>query len=238
MKCTETRGPWKNFPPVFIFSPLGTAQNHECYEKAKKESDHYSALRLVKDIVNDIKLEELRKKVNFAKPLVVPVQAEEEFGVNRIPAAFAYYVATRLGFEPCDDILMVNKPMRTGKSAFYRLVHYPIFTGNVLPGQQYIIADDTLVMGGTLTSLRGFIENNGGTVIQAIALTGHPGAALLNIKDNMLKAIYDKHGEELNEWWKTEIGFGIDKLTQGEAGHIKKAPNADEIRNRIAQSRS
>lgn len=114
---------------------------------------------------------------------------------------------------------------------------YPIFTGKVLSKQQYIIADDTLAMGGTLASLRGFIENNGGNVILSVALTGHSGAASLNIKEEMLRAIYNKHGEELNEWWKTEIGFGIDKLTQGEAGHIKKAPNVEEIRNRIAKNR-
>ncbi|MCI5138140.1 MAG: hypothetical protein D3922_06930 [Candidatus Electrothrix sp. AR1] len=116
---TETRVPWNDFPPVFIFAPLYTAQNHEFYEKAKKESDFYSALQLVKDIVNDSKLDELKRKVQYDKPLVVPVQAEEEFGVNMIPAAFAFHVARMLGLAaPCDDILMANMPMRTGKSAF------------------------------------------------------------------------------------------------------------------------
>ncbi len=230
---TETRVPWNDFPPVFIFSPLYTAQNHEFYEKAKKESGFYSALQLVKNIVSDSKLNELKRKVSSSNPLVVPVQAQEEFGLNMIPAAFAFHVANMLGLDVCDDIFMANMPMRTGKSAFYRLLHYPVFTGKVNSGQQYIIADDTLVMGGTLTSLRGYIENEGGTVIQAIALTGLDAAASLNIKDNMLKAIYDKHGEELNEWWKTKIGFAIDKLTQGEAEHLKKAPNVEEIRTRI-----
>lgn len=237
LRLTETRVPWNDFPPVFIFSFLGTAKRHECYSKAKKASDAYSAIRLVNDIVGNDKLEELKNIIGLQKPLVVPVQAKEEFGVNKIPAALAYYAGTRLGFELCEDILMANMPMRTDKNAFYRLSQYPIFTGDVIEGQRYIITDDTLATGGTLASLRGFIENNGGTVIQAIALTGHPGAASLNIKDSMLRAIYDKHGEELNEWWKTEIGFGIDKLTQGEAGHIKKAPNVDEIRTRIAENR-
>jgi hypothetical protein len=57
------------------------------------------------------------------------------------------------------------------------------------------------------------------------------------ISDKMLKALFDKHGEALDEWWKSEIGFGIDKLTQGEAGHLKATPTIDEIRNRIAQGR-
>ncbi len=100
-----------------------------------------------------------------------------------------------------------------------------------------MIVDDTLSMGGTFASLRGYIENKGGHVILAIALTGHPSAASINIKEPMLRAISQKHGEDLNDWWKTEIGFGLDKLTQGEAGHIKKAPSIDEIRSRIFAER-
>lgn len=104
-------------------------------------------------------------------------------------------------------------------------------------GRNYAILDDTLSMGGTLASLRGYIENKGGNVILAIALTGRDGAASLNIKEAMLTAILNKHGDELDEWWKTEIGFGVDKLTQGEAGHLKKAPSIEEIRNRITANR-
>lgn len=92
-------------------------------------------------------------------------------------------------------------------------------------------------MGGTLASLRGYIENKGGQVILAVALTGFDGAASLKISDAMLTAIQNKHGEQLNEWWKSEVGFGVDKLTQGEAGHLKKAPSIEEIRNRILEDR-
>ena len=37
-----------------------------------------------------------------------------------------------------------------------------------------------------------------------------PTACKLHLSDKMLTALYDKHGDELNEWWKNEIGFGID----------------------------
>lgn len=97
LKRTETRVPWNDFPPVFIFSFIGTAKKHECYEKAKKESDAHSAIRLVDNIIDDGKLEELRRIIEPQEALVVPVHAQEEFGVNKIPTALAYYVATRLG---------------------------------------------------------------------------------------------------------------------------------------------
>ncbi|QPT43587.1 hypothetical protein I6G26_00410 (plasmid) [Moraxella nonliquefaciens] len=42
----------------------------------------------------------------------------------------------------------------------------------------------------------------------------------------MLKSIEQKDG--LNEYWREEFGFGLDKLTQQEAGHLKK-PTLEQI---------
>jgi len=237
LKKEETRVAWADFPPVFIFCPLGSAKEHKRYNEAKKNGNNDAALQLVKDIVPQDKLEELRGIIGGSRALILPVHAIEEFGTNKIPAAFAYYLAVNLGLELCDDIVQANKPQRTDKGAFYRLSQYPFFDGDVQQGQKYVILDDTVAMGGTLASLRGYIENKGGHVMLAVALTGHDGAASLNIKEVMLKAIQDKHGDELDEWWKCEVGFGVDKLTQGEAGHLKKAPSVEEIRNRILEDR-
>ncbi|MCU4676401.1 phosphoribosyltransferase [Catenovulum sp. 2E275] len=233
----ETRVAWNDFPPVFILSPLGTAKNHSDYDDAKKNGDNSAALRLVKDIVPKNKLKDLKERLGSSTALILPVHAIEEFGTNKIPAALAYYLSVKLELKFCGDIVQANKPQRTDKGAFYRLSQYPFFDGDVQPGADYVILDDTLSMGGTFASLRGYIENKGGNVILAVALTGHEGAALLNIKEAMLKNIRDKHGDELDEWWRKEVGFGVDKLTQGEAGHLKKAPNVEEIRNRIIEER-
>lgn len=232
----ETRVAWNDFPPVFILCPLGTAKNHTNYDEAKKNGDNNAALKLIKDIVPLDKIDELKEFIGVSAPLILPVHAIEEFGTNKIPAALAYYLSVKLGYELCSDIVQANKPQRTDKGAFYRLSQYPFFDGYVQKGRDYVILDDTVSMGGTLASLRGYIENKGGNVLLAIALTGHDGAALLNIKDAMLRNLYNKHGDELDEWWKKEVGFGVDKLTQGEAGHLKK-PSFEEIRNRIVEGR-
>lgn len=237
LKKEETRVAWDNFPPVFILCPLGTAKNDPNYERAKRKGDNNAALQLVKAIVPPEKINELRVIIGSYNPLILPVHAIEEFGTNKIPAALAYYISAQLKLDRCSDIVQANKPQRTDKGAFYRLSQYPFFDGDVQKGRNYVILDDTLSMGGTLASLRGYIENKGGHVILAIALTGHDGAAFLNIKEAMLTAIRNKHGDELDEWWKTEVGFGVDKLTQGEAGHLKKAPSIEEIRSRITADR-
>ena len=41
----------------------------------------------------------------------------------------------------------------------------------------------------------------------------------------------------MDEYWKQEFGYGIDQLTQGEAGHLKAAQSVDAIRDRIAAAR-
>ena len=41
----------------------------------------------------------------------------------------------------------------------------------------------------------------------------------------------------MDEYWKQEFGYGIDQLTQGEAGHLKNAQSVDAIRDRIAAAR-
>lgn len=115
LKKEETRVAWADFPPVFIFCPLGSAKEHERYDDAKKHGNNDAALQLVKDIVPKNKLEELRGIIGDSNAFILPVHAIEEFGTNKIPAAFAYYLAVNLNLELCGDIVQANKPQRTDK---------------------------------------------------------------------------------------------------------------------------
>jgi hypothetical protein len=146
-------------------------------------------------------------------------------------------LAKRLQLAVSTDIIQINKPCRTGKGAYYRLANYPVFEGPVEIGKDYLILDDTLAMGGTFASLRGYLDSQGGRVILATALTGHSGATNLAITAHLLRKIREKHGNELDLWWKEQFGFGLDTLTQGEAGHLAKAPDFDTLRERLTQAR-
>ena len=109
--------------------------------------------------------------------------------------------------------------------------------GNKQAGQNYLVVDDTLTMGGTIASLRGYVENHGGKVVAALVMTAHEGAVDLAVKAKMLAGIAEKHGPMMNEFWQETFGYGIDKLTQGEAGHLRAAPTVDAIRDRITAAR-
>ena len=42
---------------------------------------------------------------------------------------------------------------------------------------------------------------------------------------------------KMNQFWQETLGYGIDKLTQGEAGHLRAAASVDAIRDRIIAAR-
>ena len=52
-----------------------------------------------------------------------------------------------------------------------------------------------------------------------------------------LESNENKHGPSMNQFWQENFGYGIDKLTQSEAGHLKRAASVDEIRDRLVKAR-
>jgi hypothetical protein len=73
----------------------------------------------------------------------------------------------------------------------------------------------------------------GGTVLGATALTGKGHSARLSQNEGDMHELREKHGTELEAWWKDTFGFGYDCLTHAEAGYLLRTPTADRIRNRI-----
>lgn len=231
------RAPWGDFPKVVRNGDLGSLTNEPEYQAAK-QGDAEAALNLVERLISDDTVAQLKTLIGDEKPRIVPVLAVEAAGNNKIPAMMAVVLADRLGLEVETDIVQREKVARTGAGADHRLAFNPTFEGKVIPGQKYIVVDDTLTMGGTIASLRGYIENNGGKVMAASVMTAHEGALDLAVKPKMLSGINEKHGPAMDAFWKETFGYGIDRLTQGEAGHLRAAPSVDAIRDRIAAARN
>lgn len=223
-------------PDVDIATPLGTLKAHPDYAAAKG-GDVEAAYRLVKASLPDSYIEGLKAKLGDRKPTVVPVHAEEATGKNEIPRAFAEVLGARLGLPVDTDIIQSDRAMHTGKGAFHRLAFHATFDGPVEKGGHYLIADDTVTMGGTLSNLRGHIEANGGHVDGILALSGHPNSSKIGLSAETLLKLKAKYGEGLDKYLQHEFGFGTDALTEGEAGHVLKAGSLDTVRDRIAQAR-
>lgn len=234
---TPRRAPWNgDFPRAVFAAPLGSADKHSDYIAAKS-GDIESAKRLVDEVVSADALDRVGTLIGDKTPVVVPVIAEEASGANRIPAAYAAKIAKRFGLRIDPAIVQTVRAYHTGANADHRLANHAAFDGVVEAGQDYLIVDDTMTMGGTLAGLRGHIEANGGQVIGATTLTGFGGEGQLALTEKMRQDLWQKHGEPLNDFLQQEFGFGIDGLTQGEAGHYRKAVSLEAIRDRIAAAR-
>ena len=230
------RAPWGDFPPVIRNGDLHASKKEPEYQAAKA-GNMPAAINLVERLLTDDTLEKIRRQIKDSKPLVLPVLAVESSGNNKIPLAMAKVLAKRLNLEVESNIVQSERVGRTGTDANHRLAFNPSFEGEVKTGQAYLIIDDTLLMGGTIASLRGYIENRGGRVVGASVMDAQEGAVDIAVKPKMLAAIENKHGPSMNQFWQENFGYGIDKLTQSEAGHLRRAASVDEIRDRLAKAR-
>ena len=230
------RAPWGDFPPVIRNGDLHASKKEPEYQAAKAGNTP-AAFNLVERLLTDDTVEKIRRRIRDSKPLVLPVLAVETSGNNKIPLAMAKVLARRLNLEVESNIVQSERVGRTGTDANHRLAFNPSFEGEVKTGQAYLIIDDTLLMGGTIASLRGYIENRGGRVVGVSVMDAQEGAVDIAVKPKMLAAIENKHGPSMNQFWQENFGYGIDKLTQSEAGHLRRAASVDEIRDRLVKAR-
>ncbi|MGD9825118.1 LPD38 domain-containing protein, partial [Desulfobacter sp.] len=235
--------PWpENFPNVVVHTaankvaPNQKGQGGHPDHKAAKAGDVDAANRLVFDLVKPEKVLELKKQ--FPDAMVVPVHAEEEAGKNKIPRALARAYGEIAGFKVDLGIVQTNKSGHTKKDAAERIISRAEFDGDVNPGQEYIILDDIITTGETLSELRHYIENNGGKVVAASTLGYSKYSTVLAVKQDSLKKIQDKFNvKELEDVLKEfNIAGNIQALTNSEAKYILSFRAVDAFRNRILEA--
>jgi hypothetical protein len=229
------RKPLFDFPDVVIHGGETAVKKHPLYEAAKT-GDAEAASDLINDTFNPDAIEALKALLHGRKPILISAHAMEGEGVNAIPETFAEKLAEKLGLEVGGGIVQTNIVGHTGSDGFGRLARQPLFDGDVTEGKEYLIVDDFIGMGGTIANLKGYIELKGGVVIGATALTGKPYSAKIAPDRNLLQELRDKHGKELEDWWKERFAHTFDCLTQSEARYILKTENADRVRNKIAEA--
>ncbi len=234
-----SRRGWGDFPDAVLGNSNGAAQAHPDYAAAKA-GDDAAALKLARDMVAPEYVKAIRDALPAgAKPTIVPVMAREASGNNRIPLMVGRVLAAKLGFPLADNIVQSKKVSRGGSDGFHRLANAPTFDGRVVKGREYLILDDTLAQGGTLAELKTHIEDNGGKVVLASALTGKQYSAKMAISPERLAKLRDKFGS-IENWWREQFGHGFEGFTESEGRfltELKGSPTAEQIRDRVAAAR-
>ncbi|NQU10332.1 DNA mismatch repair protein MutS, partial [bacterium] len=231
------RVPWGDFPEVIVSGDLQVAKTHPDYPAAKA-GDADAAYRFVRAILEEEAVAVLRRLVAGRRPVLVAAHAVEAEGRrNAIPEMYAKVLADRLGLPVDDEIVQSNVVQHTGAGAFHRIAYQPVFEGAIESGQDFLLVDDNVAVGGTLANLRGYIETHGGRVIGATTLTESGPSGRVAVRPETLQALRAKHGDDLETWWRKQFGHGLDCLTESEARHLLKAPDVDAIRGRVAAAR-
>lgn len=228
------RSPWgKDFPEVILHGRLADATSHPDYAAAKG-GDDAAARRLVSDVLSPDAIRQLKKVIGNREAIALGVHAEEAVSRNAIPQAMADVLGKVLGIDVSVDIVQAAKVGRTAQDGFGRLANQPGFDGPVRNDKPYLIMDDTLTQGGTLANLKGYIENRGGEVIAATALTGKQYSAKIAIDSSTLEQLRDHYdGTGLEAWWHNRFGYGFDSLTESEGRYLLRAKDADKVRDRV-----
>ena len=234
------RGWDADFPDVVTAHRPGRLSGHADYAAAKA-GDDTAALRVARDVITPEFVEDVRAALpEGSKPLVVAVQSQEATGNNRIPRMAAEVLAQRLGLQVSEDIVQGAKVNRSGGDALHRLANQPPFTGRVEKGRDYVLIDDTLTQGGTLAQLKTHIEDNGGKVVLATALTGKDYSRRIALNTQSLADVRERFGS-IEPWWRDQFGYGFEGLTESEARTIltldKGRLDADALRDRVAAGR-
>jgi adenine/guanine phosphoribosyltransferase-like PRPP-binding protein len=222
-------------PPAAIAGELAYSHNHVDYEAAKA-GDTDAAIRLAQDLVTPEYADKVRTLIGDEKPVLVPVAAIEATGKNKIPAAVAHALAAQLGLTVDDEIVQSRKVGRGGMDGLDRVFTQPEFDGEVKPGQKYLLVDDTLTQGGTFAALASHIEQGGGQVIGATALTGKAYSATITPSAETLEKLRSKYGD-LEQDFRAATGYGFDALTESEARYLANFRPAQAVRDRILAER-
>ena len=233
------RVPWGNFVNAVLLVNESALKQHPEYPDAKT-GNSVAAANLVDSLVDEAEISSvgtlLSKVSENGNPILVSANAYERQGFNAIPSALAKLLSKRLGIPFDTTIVQTNIVSHTGADGYGRLARQAAFEGKIARAHEYVMVDDFIGQGGTLANLRGWIEMQGGKVIGAVALTGKPYSATLNPSQEQLHELRQKHGPDFEKWWKEHFGHSFDCLTQSEARYLTRSPDADTIRNRIAEA--
>lgn len=230
------RTPWPDgFPEVFVHSHLD-ARDADPDFNAAKSGDGEAATRLCQRLIASQVTREIARVVSPAT-IVLPVTALEVSGFNAIPDAMAEQLAIHLGLQLASGVVVQsNKVAHTRSRGWHRLVTPALFDGPVTVGAEYLLVDDHVGFGGTLTNLKGHVEARGGVVVAMTTISETQGGRTIAVRSDTLSMLQSTHGWRLEDLWRDHFGHGLDCLTDVEAGYLCRQSSFDKIRTRMAKA--
>lgn len=175
---------------------------------------------------------------------IVPVIKQDQ--KNMLPLAFANAVHSYNKNSKVATHITAEMPVpRKSLPAIGRLIFKPAFSGEVVPNANYLLVDDVLTQGGSLNSLKRYIETNGGNIIDITVLAyprfneSHLAAqnkTRFSITPELVNDILEKrfHNQDLEGFLqKNHIANKVSDLTFSEGAYLKLFSSLSSIERNI-----
>ena len=218
------RSPWRDFPNVAIQTTVHKLRSRPAYEQAKRGAGQ-AAFEVVQELVKP-------GKIAFVFDTVVPIMQFDHDKPNAIPIVYAAALAKHFDAYLETGVRQVNVVSHTFADAQTRILGQPMFMGKIQPRSRVVIVDDVVTYGSTLANLRGWLEQQGATVVGATTLAAGFGATKLALPHLVRDRLLDRFPAQA-EALANELGFSAECFTNREARFLAGLKNEHEMQRLI-----
>lgn len=193
------------------------------FEEAKN-GDIDAAHFVVNRCVKENRIRDFREE--YAESFVVPV-----INRNALPLA----LAQTIGLKLWDKMKLTDTVPRKSLYAIQRLKHEPTFTGHVEKDMPYIIVDDIVTQGGTVSALRKHIIINGGKVVAVVALAYAIGSHRIAPTKDIRIRLFTKFGGSIRQLQELGLVSSFEELTYSQAKYLLRFSSVRNIRAKLME---
>lgn len=213
-----------SFPKGYGHTSIAFLKRCIGFEDAKN-GDLSAAQFVVSRCVKQDRLDELREK--YPGAVLLPVLSQ-----NQLPWA----LAEAIGLPIWTHVRLIHTVSRKLLCAVQRLFHKPIFTGHIQEDLEYILVDDVITQGGTISALRRFAVTSGGVVVAVVALAYAIGShAVAPMRQHVIRLMV-KFGMALMFLLRRlGIAASAQGLTNSQAKYLLRFSSVRNILKRMAQ---
>ena len=182
-----------------------------------------AAIHIIEKCIKTNRINDLKEK--HPNSVLLPVISRN----NTLPLA----LAQKINFPIWKNISLINVIPRKNLLAIQRLLHKPVFIGYIQKGLDYIIVDDIVTQGGTISALREFVIARGGRVVAVVALAFSIGSHYIAPTKEILIRLFLKFGNAL---YKLELeGYvgSFAELTYSQVRYLIKFSSVQNIYNKM-----
>jgi hypothetical protein len=194
------------------------------YSAAKEYGDASAADEIIKKCVSADELQSI--KVKYPDAFLLPVLKKN----NALPLS----LCINIGLPVCSSVRCQNTLKRKNMSAMQRILKKPVFYGEIIPEIKYILVDDVITQGGTISSLMQFVSQRGGKISAILSLAYAKGSKKIMPTRENLANLNKRFGKRLTDFFE-ENGLGNDaaeQLTNSEILYLMKFSNVENIRKK------